>query len=182
MAELRTIELPEHLANMTEFRLLDEVSDKQMSDFDDELQARHDDFLITTATATGIARREKILKLVVDPTEDLEARRARVLFWWYNRMPYTRKVVESRIAALCGVGNYTFEYDVENEVLHVGVTQSLGWNVINMVRKLLDELVMLNVILEVRGVTVDEVDTDVYVGAVSHSIVYDAPLFDNVNV
>jgi hypothetical protein len=179
MAELRTIELPEHLANMTEFRLLDEVSEKQISDFEDELEARHNDFLITTATATGIARREKILKLVVDPTEELEARRARVLFWWYNRMPYTRKVIEGRIAALCGAGNYTFEYDVENEILHVGVTLSLGWPVVDMVRSLLDELVMLNVILDVRGTEIDDITTGVYVGAAVSEYTNCAPLYDN---
>jgi hypothetical protein len=179
MAELRTIELPEHLANMTEFRLLDEVSEKQISDFEDELEARHNDFLITTATVTGIARREKILKLVVDPTEDLEARRARVLFWWYNRMPYTRKVIEGRIAALCGAGNYTFEYDVENEILHVGVTLSLGWPVVDMVRSLLDELVMLNVILDVRGTEIDDITTSIYVGAAVSEYTNCAPLYDN---
>lgn len=179
MADLRTINMPEHLMAMTEFRLLDEAVDDLMSDIDDEIEALHNDLLITTATERGIARREKILGLRPDPSDSLEVRRARVLFWWYNRMPYTRKVIESRIKALCGDGNYTMEVDSDNEILHVGIQLDLGWNVINTVKDLLDDLVMLNFILDVRGVALETITAGFYVGIGMREIVYNAPMYDN---
>lgn len=165
MSDLREIPYPEHLYNMTEFRLLDEVSEKQMAAFDDEIQARHDDLLITTATRTGIARREKILGILPDPDDSLEARRTVVLFWWYNRMPYTRRFLEGKIKALCGEGNYTFNYDPISQELHVGVYAFLGWDVIDTVRSLLDKLVMLNVILDVKAIATEVLEQPVYLGA-----------------
>jgi len=180
MADLRTIEIPEHLENMVEFRMLDKVSDKMMAAYDDELEARHDDLLITTATETGIARREKILGILPDPNDSLEARRAVVLFWWYNRMPYTRRVLESKVAALCGKGNYTFDYDLGGKVLHVGIAASLGWDVVNIVSSLLDRLVMLDVILDVKAVTVEVVENTSYYAVAQRSYIKDAVITDGL--
>ena len=179
MAELRKIEMPQHLNDMVEFQLLQQVADPLFEAIDDELQGIHDDILVTTATKKGIERREKILGIMADPEEDLESRRARVLFWWYNRMPYSRKVLEQKVQNLCG-NNYTFEYDVENEVLHVGISYSLGWNVINSVYSLLDQLVMLNVVLDVHATAVDDINTRTYVGAAVRTYINNPPIYDNV--
>ena len=178
MSELRTIELPEHLQAMTEFRLLDEVSDRMMAEFDDELAARHDDLLIMTATEEGIKRRERILGIIPDPETPLESRRATVLFWWYNRLPYTKRILETKIKALCGEGNYTFDYDPIEQVLHVGIFITLGWDLIFVVKDLLDRLVMLNVVLDVRAVITDAIEAPVYVGAACRACVCNAILYD----
>lgn len=177
--ELRTIELPEFLKNMPWYRIVDEVVDGQIAKLDNEIQDRHDDILISTATEIGIARREKILGILTDPDEDLESRRARVLFWWYNKMPYTRKVIEGKIAALCGKDNYTFEYDSENMILHVGIGIDLGWSVIKTVYNLLDELVMLNIIIDVKGTTINDNDSIIYFGAAYRSYSNGELLSDN---
>lgn len=180
MAELREISFPDHLSNMIEFRLLAEETDKLTSDLYDEMEARHSDILVTEATEIGITRREKILGILTDPEEDLESRRARVLFWWYNHMPYTRKVIESKILSLCGEGNYSFVYDVESEILHVGIDARLGWNVIRVVYDILDELIMLNVVLDVRATTSDDIDTTINGGSIEMHYVKSAILSDGI--
>lgn len=181
MADLRKIEIPEHLYEMREFRMLDETSDKMMGKYEDEMQKRHDDILITTATETGIARREKILGILPDPNDSLEARRAVVLFWWYNRMPYTRRVLEGKIAALCGKDNYTFDYDMDNKVLHVGIAAELGRDVVNVISALLDRLVMLDWILDVKAVTVEPMTVTFYYGTAQRTIVNDILITDGLN-
>lgn len=170
MADLRNIEIPKHLSKMLEFKLLDEVSDEMMSEYEDEMQARYDDVLITTATEIGIARREKILGILPDPEDSLEARRAVVLFWWYNRMPYTRRVLEGKIAALCGTGNYTFDYDLEEKILHVIIAPELGLDVLYAVTAILDRLVMLDIILDIKAITEIDKETDFYIGGVNKVI------------
>ena len=180
MADLRNIPIPEHLSEMIEFQLLDEVSEKQMSDFYDEMYARADDILVMTATETGIARREKILRLLPDPSDPLEARRATVMFWWYNKMPYTRRVLERKIATICGDGNYTFDYDVVNEVLHVGIGVNLGWDVVDAVYNLLDELVMLHVILDVHATSIEAIDVTINGGSAEMSYIKEPTISDGI--
>ncbi len=180
MAELREIPLPDFLQEMTEFRMIDEISDKKFEELDDEIDLLHEDITIGSASERGIARREKILGIMTNPEEDLESRRARVLFWWYNKMPYSFKVIESKIAALCGANNYTISYDPDEEILSVGIGLDLGWNVIQSVQHLLDDIVMLNVIIDVRGTALEEIRTNLYAGTVLHSYVVNSPLYDNV--
>ena len=179
--ELRKIEFPEHLKDLTEFRLLDEVSEMQMKEYYSALLSLHDDLLITTATKEGITRREKILGILPDPALSLSARRAKVLFWWYNRMPYSRKVLESKVAALCGEGHYSFTYDTAEEVLHVGIDLCLGWDVIDVVKELLDRLVMLNVVLDIRGRTNDTQTESLHLGAFTRSYMKGHTLSDHLD-
>ena len=94
-------------------------------------------------------------------------------------MPYTRRVLESKVAALCGTGNYTFEYDSAEETLHVGVTAFLGWDVVETVRALLDKLVMLNVILDVKAIAFEVISAPVYLGTAEANIMRGGMIPDN---
>lgn len=151
---LREIPLPPYLEEITEFRLLDKVSEKQMRKFYEEIEARNDDLLIMTATETGIARREAILRINPGENESLEVRRARVLLRWYDRVPYTRIVIERKIASLCGAGNYQMDYDPDELVLYLNLS-NVEEDVALMVYETLDQLIMLTIILDVKRVVVE---------------------------
>lgn len=170
---LREIPLPPFLENMTEFRLLDNVSEKQIKALYDEIEARNDDLLIMTATEAGIARREAILKIKPGENESLEARRARVLLKWYDRVPYTRRVIERKIASLCGDGNYQIDYDPIELELFLKLS-NVSEEVAMMVHQTLDQLVMLTIILNIKRVVVDliaEITTSIGVAAYSRPVI-----------
>lgn len=161
MAELRSIPLPPHFLSIPEIAELDRVSDKFISEFYDAIEDAHDDLLITTATEAGIKWREDYLKIVPADTDSLEARRARVLMRWYDKVPYTRRVIERKIAVLCGEDNYTFEYSKSTKVLTVEM-MGVGWDVIHAVQDVLEELVSLMIVLDVKQVFISSVTSDMY--------------------
>lgn len=161
MAELRAIDLPEHFFAYTEMAEVARLGEVFMSQFMDDLEGVHDDILIMTATERGIARREKILGIVPADTDSLDARRARVLMRWYEKNPYTRKVIERKIAVLCGGENYTFEYHPDTMVLTVEM-EGVAWDVINTVREVLEQMVRLMIILDIKQIFVSSAEATTY--------------------
>lgn len=129
MAELRDISLPPNFFDFAEMKEIDRVSEKFMLQLYNDIESLHDDIFILTASEEGTARREKILGITPKDTDSLDARRARVLMQWYEKTPYTTRVIERKIAVLCGEGNYNFEYDAENMVLTVEMS-GVEWDVI----------------------------------------------------
>lgn len=166
MAELRTIDLPEHFFTYPEMAEIARLGEVFMSKYMDDLEGVHDDIMIMTATERGIARREAILGITPADTDSLDARRARVLMKWYEKNPYTRKVIERKIAVLCGEGNYHFIYDAETMTLHVEMS-GVEWDVINSVHETLDKMVRLMIILDVKKIFFSEATSPIY-GAFFH--------------
>lgn len=62
---------------------------------------------IATADEYGISRFEKILGILPFIGDDLEARRLRVQTRWFSVIPYTMKVLISKLINLCGSDGYT---------------------------------------------------------------------------
>lgn len=164
MSELRKIETPPHLANMVEFRLLDAVSDSQMSDFMDEVEARNDDLLIMTATEYGIARREKILNIMPNEDDSLDVRRTRVLLKWYEKSPYTPIVLNRKLAYLCEGGTYELSYDADNMIMHLSIA-NVDYEVCRTIFETIDDMIMLNVIIDAKRIKIDTINGNEYVAA-----------------
>lgn len=57
---------------------------------------------ISTADEYGISRYEKMLKIFPSTDDTLESRRSRVQSKWFNMIPYTWKVLLSKLTVLCG--------------------------------------------------------------------------------
>lgn len=62
---------------------------------------------IATADEYGISRFEKILKILPSKEDTLESRRSRVQNRWFNDMPYTMRVLISRLTTLCADHGFT---------------------------------------------------------------------------
>lgn len=68
---------------------------------------------IQTADAEGMARFEKILELPIDPTEDLETRRQKVLSKMASSSVFTYKVLENYLREMCDNGEFTITSDLD---------------------------------------------------------------------
>lgn len=161
MAELREISLPPHMFGYAEMAEIDRIGEEFISQLYDDIEDLHDDIMIMTATEKGIARREAILGITPSDTESLDARRARVLMRWYEKNPYSQKVIEQKIAVLCGEGNYVFAYDPQEMVLTVEMS-GVEWDVIYSVEAALEQMVRLMIILDVKRIYVSAVETMTY--------------------
>lgn len=69
---------------------------------------------IRTANLRGIARYEALLRLTPKVSDDLEARRGRVLAKWMDAIPYTLRSLIRNLETICGAGNFALTPDFGN--------------------------------------------------------------------
>lgn len=104
--------LPVYEKNYKELKSIQEALDPEIYGESGAYTAEEsldNDLFILSASAQGISRFEKILKITPASTDSLEARRARVLIKWNNRVPYTMRVLISKLNNICGIGNYELD-------------------------------------------------------------------------
>lgn len=150
MADLREIDVPPHIKNNDVISEIYRVGDKFAGQWYDDIDSVNDDIFIATSTERGIARREAMLKIIPLDTETLDARRARVMMRWYDRTPYTKIVIERRIKATCGEGNYVITYDAENMYLDI-LLREVDDVTLYTIAQELEELINLQLILNIRN-------------------------------
>lgn len=84
-----------------------------------------DDQFVRTATEKGIQRRERLLKITPHENDDLEYRKTRVLAKWNGQLPYTYRVLVSRLNQLFG-SNYDLNV-LHNEYLLKIEINTFNW-------------------------------------------------------
>ncbi len=72
------------------------------------------DAFIMDCDEYGIKKYESFVGTIPDPEDTLDARKARVLIYWNNFVPYTYRVLVRRLNELCGAGNYEIYGSLEN--------------------------------------------------------------------
>lgn len=162
---MREIDVPLHIKNNDVVSEIYRVGDKFASQWYDDIDSVNDDIFIATSTERGIARREAILKIIPLDTETLDARRARVMMRWYDRTPYTKIVIERRIKATCGEGNYVITYDAENMYLDI-LLREVDDVTLYTITQELEELINLQLILNIRNQIQGAVEVTEYVDLV----------------
>lgn len=75
---------------------------------------------ISTADGYGISRFEKLLGIYPSAEDNLESRRARVQARWFNKLPYTMRMLIEKLREICGNSDFTLRYDFD-----VGYTLTL---------------------------------------------------------
>ena len=158
MAELRRMDIPPHLLEMTEFKIIEAVSEALIEELEDEIANVSSDILIGTSTEYGIARREKITGLTKIDTDTIEERRAKVLSKWYDVTPYTEDTIRARLDTICGSGNYILTLDTENDVVTVKI-DSPSRDIINTTVAYLEETIMLQDIINI--ISEQEIETTI---------------------
>lgn len=87
---------------------------------------------IDTADEYGISRFEKILKITPQPNDTLASRRRRVLFRWFNKLPYTLKNFLERLKEICGESDFTvikeflrYRINITTNLERIGLVEEL---------------------------------------------------------
>lgn len=112
---------PEQLKEIEEFKEIDTVENPELNLIWESINGLMDDQFIQTATESGIARREKILKIVPFADDTLETRRFRVLTRWNDKLPYTYRVLLSKLDQLCGENGYTIDLNNNEYTLNIKI-------------------------------------------------------------
>lgn len=111
----------EEIKNTKEFTLLSYIEDQELFLVKDGINKLIDDQFIETAAEKGIARREKMLKIVPFADDTLESRRFRVSNRWNESLPYTYRVLTNKLNQMCGNDGYTIDLNRDSYTLKIRI-------------------------------------------------------------
>lgn len=173
------IRYPEHIYGIRDIRAALDAGDTVGADLEDACDGLDDDLNVTTARASGIAHRERILGITPLDTETLEERRLRVMLRWYSRDMYTLRRLRERLDASLGRDTYDLTIDYRERVLRclVGIAQG---SMVRSVTDLLEEVLPLDLIfyIDLRRRSFREG----HVGAGHHMVHRPAAIIDGYTV
>lgn len=110
---IRTIDLkgylPEVLKDVQEMRAIMETETPEVQALWQACEDCMNDQFITEATENGVARREKMLKIIPPATDTLNDRKLRLLSRYNENIPYTRKMLIGMLDSLCGPDGYILQ-------------------------------------------------------------------------
>lgn len=143
--EFETYRLPPHIERIPEMRVLAQITDWMTGELGDALDSADADLRISTSDASGIARRESILKLA--PAGDLETRRFIVQMKWFRTEVLTEKYLREQLDELMGAGNYSCVIDTKNrKVVMKLYPYQAGMK--EAARSLIEEIIPLHLTIE----------------------------------
>lgn len=140
---------PEHIAEINEMRAILDAGDKVGEIFEDYCDELEDNLNIATSRESGIARREKILNIAPLDTESLEDRRLKVMLKWYEKAPYTLRVLKNKLDACLGAGNYELRIEYEQQQLTC-LIELTRKSMLKSVAELLEDILPLDLIYDVE--------------------------------
>lgn len=112
---------PPIMQELREFQRIAEIEGPLFEQIEQAIEDIVNDQFIQTATEKGIARREKMLKVVPFADDTLETRRFRVQGLWADKLPYTYRVLVERLDSLCGPDGYVIELDAGQYSLNIKI-------------------------------------------------------------
>ena len=106
---------------------------------------------IETADEYGISRFEAMLGLFPEAEDTLESRRSRVRSAWFNRLPYTIRVLAQRLKVMCGDGGFILSNDF-TEGYSLSITTNLEmYGQVEELDRLLKRMTPCNVVFDVEN-------------------------------
>lgn len=148
MAEIQSY-FPDLLKEVKEFQKLAEAENPELLFLWDELEQALDNQFIDTATKTGVARRERMLKITPKATETLAERKFRLMARYNENLPYTLRTLQSQLSILCGEKGYRLEINYGAFSLKAKLELTNKKNV-EAVGEMLERIVPMNMLLTVE--------------------------------
>jgi len=140
---------PDLLKEMREFQKLAEAENPELLFLWDELGMILDNQFLDTAKQTGVARREKMLKISPKATDTLDERKFRLLARYNENIPYTLRALHSQLTILCGKDGYRLEINYGSFSLKAKLELTNKKN-FEAVEEMLERIVPVNMLLKVE--------------------------------
>lgn len=135
-------EIPDAISQIKDIMAIYNMNDKLSLIPDAESLEK--DLFTGTATRQGIIRREKLYGITPLDTDTLEDRRFRVLVKENDKIPYTHRTLEKKLAILCGEDGYRLSITEGHVEIRVALTKK---NMLHDVIGLAEKMVPLNMCL-----------------------------------
>ncbi len=108
-------------------------------------RALHNEF-IESADEYGIARLERIMKILPSIEDTIESRRAKIMSRWFDMVPYTLKMLIKKLTVLCGERDFTITKEYDN--YRIEIMTHLGmFGQIEELERIMDDMVPCNMVV-----------------------------------
>jgi len=158
--------IPQILQNTEEYKaILNDGEQEQVNILWQEITNTLNNQFVQSANEAGISRYEKMLNIVPNTYDTLDARKSRILTRWYDPIAYTMETLKDKLTALCGEGNYSINADFTNYSMTITASLPLSGQVREL-EKMLMELIPANIVVTIVNNLVRDVQNDMYQGTV----------------
>lgn len=151
---LREVNLINHLPPfMREYIEMQEIMKAEQPDIqvlEDETEKIKNNQFILTCDEVGISRYEKMLNIVPNANDTLDARISRVLTRWNDSLPYTLRSLDYKLKNMCGEGNYQILPNFNDYELELIVNLPLSGQVSEL-DNLLSYMIPANIVVTSRN-------------------------------
>lgn len=106
--------LPEFLQNIKQFKILANIQEPYVLNFDSQIQKIINNCFINTCDEFGLTKFEKFLNIFPDKSNSIEERRFKVLTKWSTKTPYTLFFLYNYLSQLLGENGFSINIDYKN--------------------------------------------------------------------
>lgn len=111
------VEYPEAILNIKDVKVVIDAGDKVGKVLERALFELDNNIYIKSSEKSGIAHREKILRINPRDTDTTEDRRLEVLLRWYDSPLYTETVLRQKLDAALGENQYVLQIDLDTKTV-----------------------------------------------------------------
>lgn len=111
--------LPGFLSDYRELKAVFSAEDPELSELHNAVQTAREACFINYCSKKQLVKFEKMLGIYGAENDDISGRRQRVLIRWSESPPYTVLALNSKLAAICGDGNFSVFRELDKYKLTV---------------------------------------------------------------
>ena len=141
--------LPQLMTEYIELEGIMNVETTELNGVETEHESLVNNRYIHTCNEDGITRFEHIMSIVPNSNDTLEDRQFRCITKWNQTIPYNYKVLDEKLALLCGEGMYQLIVDFANQSVTIKLALA-NENQFQSVVDLVNSIVPCNMLIEVR--------------------------------
>lgn len=141
--------LPDLFKSISEFKVLLESEELSIQTLWQTIMQSLDNQFILTSDIQGIERWEKILSIIPEPDDDLEARRYRCLTAVSLSELSTIRKLQEKLETICGKGNVNMVFESDLFTLHIKIKNN-ATNA-NMIENYILESIPANLVLDFKS-------------------------------
>lgn len=158
------------LRNLKEFKEIAKAEEPEIRALLEAVDAVLNNMFISTADEYGISQFEEMMGILPENTADLETRRFNVLVKWNDNTIYTDVTLEGLLTTLCG-GRDRYKIDRDYNNYHMDITTTVSVSgALDMVRKLLMEILPCNLTWTLANKSECKVGSPLAVGIVTNTV------------
>lgn len=156
--------LPKVLQDVTEFKIVNENLDKELTNVDKVIKNIQKEAVVQTASEYGISKWEKTLGIIPTDNESLEVRRFRINNILTSKLPYTLRWLQNKLTEIVGsASGWILNIDYSHYTITI-ILSGLNTNLMLEVEKQLRNAIPSNMKLEIGGPSITSSEIKIGVG------------------